>query len=94
MSQPNRSTPATIKRTLSVDDFNIIPQSVSTDQLLESFGDTLLGDSTTRVVVNSKRRRQQKQQKQMNSLSQSQSQHDAANSTIQKHAGNMNDAGK
>ena len=91
MSQPNRSTRATIKRTLSVDDFNIIPQSVSTDQLL---GDTLLSDSTTRVVVNSKRRRQQKQQKQMNSLSQSQSQHDAANATIQKHAGNMNDAGK
>jgi len=37
MSQPNRSTRATIKRALSVDDFNIIPHSVSTDQLL---GDT------------------------------------------------------
>jgi len=70
---------------------------VSTDQLL---GDTLLSDSTTRVVVNSKRWRQQKQQKQMNLLSQSQTQHNTSNATIQNtlvsfgntnYAGNLHD---
>jgi len=60
MSQPvsgtSRSTSSTVKRTLSVDDLDIIPRSTSTENLSDG---KLNGKF---IVVNSKRRRKQKQQ--------------------------------